>query len=147
MGIIYSYLTFNGNCRQAMQFYQRCLGGGLVFQTVGASSGSDKMPVKIKKYILHATLTNDNIVLMATDMVSANGLQKGNAISLMLNCNSEQEIKLFYKKLSRGGQQTNALQDTFWGAVFGGLTDKFGTNWLLNYNKHATQTTHKKSTI
>ncbi|MEO6232503.1 MAG: VOC family protein [Ferruginibacter sp.] len=145
MGNINSYLTFGGNCRQAMQFYKSCLGGELIFQTVGASSIADEMPLKMKKFILHSTLTNDNMILMATDMVSANGLKKGNAVSLMLNCNNEQELKLFYKKLSRGGQQTHPPEDTFWGAVFGGLTDKFGIHWLLNCNKQATQINHQKS--
>ncbi len=138
MKTIYSYLNFNGNCREAMEFYKNCLGGKLDFLTIGESPLSKKMPAMMKKCILHSTLTNENIVLMGTDMISEKGLVKGNAISLMLNCASEKEIKDHYKKLSRGGEQTHPLENTFWGAIFGGLTDKFGNHWLLNFNKGKT---------
>jgi PhnB protein len=129
------YLTFNGNCREAMTFYKKCLGGELVFQTIGESPLSEKMPKKMKDCILHCTLTNGTLLLMGSDVISANGLIKGNAVSLSLNCNSEKEIRTIYKKLSEGGVATHPLEDTFWGALFGGLTDKFGNHWLLNYNK------------
>jgi PhnB protein len=133
---INSYLTFNGNCREAMTFYQKCLGGKLFFQTVGESPMSDKMPKKMKNCILHSTLTNGLLLLMGSDMVGENGLLKGNAVSLILNCASEKEIRICYKKLSQGGEQTHPLENTFWDAIFGGLTDKYGNNWMLNYNKN-----------
>ncbi len=56
--MINSYLTFSGNCREAMRFYQECLGGELQIQTIGDSPMAAKMPKKMKNYILHATLTN-----------------------------------------------------------------------------------------
>jgi PhnB protein len=135
MSTITSYLTFNGNCREAMTFYKNCLGGELTFQTIGESPLSKKMPEKMKECILHSTLTNGSLLLMGSDMVSENGLIKGNAVSLTLNCDSEKEIKNWYKKLSAGGQATHPLEDSFWGALFGGLTDRYGNHWLLNYNK------------
>lgn len=130
---INSYLTFNGNCREAMTFYKECLGGELVLQTIGESPMADKMPVKMKESILHSTLTKDNLVLMGSDMCDENGLIKGNSVSLMLNCSSEEEIKACYANLSKGGEATHPLEQTFWGALFGDLTDKFGNHWLLNY--------------
>lgn len=130
---INSYLTFNGDCREAMTFYKDCLGGELTFQTVGESPLSEKMPERMKKVILHATLINDELILMASDMVSEKGLASGNAVSLMLNCSSEAEIKDVYKKLSKGGQKNHPLEITFWGALFGDLTDKYGNHWLLHY--------------
>jgi PhnB protein len=133
MKFITSYLTFNGNCREAMIFYKQCFGGELIFQTVGESPMSEKMPRKMRDYILHSTLTNGRILLMGSDMVGENGLFKGNAVSLVLNCTSEKEIKGCYKKLSAGGQAKHPLEDTFWGALFGNLTDKFGNHWILNY--------------
>ena len=66
---INSYLTFNGNCREAMNFYKECLGGELVLQTIGDSPLSEKMPAKMKDSILHSTLTKDNLVLLGSDMV------------------------------------------------------------------------------
>jgi PhnB protein len=129
------YLTFGGNCRQAMNFYKSCIGGSLSLQTVGESPVAETMPPRMKEYILHSTLVKDDLVLMATDCVGPDGLVKGNAVSLCINCSSEKEIKSFYKKLSSGGKATQPLQNTFWGATFGGLTDKYGNLWLLNYNK------------
>jgi PhnB protein len=136
---INSYLTFNGNCREAMTFYKTCFGGELTFQTIGESSLSDKMPAKMKGCILHAELKKEALVILASDMVSENGLIKGNSVSLMLNCGSEKELKTFYARLASGGESTHPLENTFWGALFGGLTDKFGNNWLLHFDKKQKQ--------
>jgi PhnB protein len=133
---INSYLTFNGNCREAMTFYNECLGGELEFQTVGESPMAEKLPQQMKESILHSTLTKGVLVLMGSDMVCDNGLVKGNSVSLMLNCSSEAEIKNCYAKLSTGGKATNPLEDTFWGAIFGNLTDKFGHHWILHFQKN-----------
>ena len=130
---INSYLTFNGNCREAMNFYKECLGGELVLQTIAESPMSEKMPPKMRQSILHSTLTNDKMILMASDMVDETGLIKGNSVSLMLNCSSEEEIKKCYASLSKGGEATHPLEHTFWGALFGDLTDKFGNHWLLHF--------------
>lgn len=132
---INSYLTFNGNCREAMSFYKECLGGKLTLQTIGESPLSEKMPKKMKDCILHSTLTNDNLVVMGSDMVPDNGLVKGNSVSLLLKCSSEQEIKNLYKKLSSGGKSKHPLKNTFWGALFADLTDKFGNRWLLHFQQ------------
>jgi len=133
---VISYLTFNGNCREAMEFYKACVGGELNFQTIGESPMSEKMPKKMKNSILQATLTNGNVVIMATDITPQNGLVKGNNISLMLDCSSEAEIETLYKKLLVGGHANHPLEDTFWGALFGDVTDKYGIHWLLNFNKN-----------
>jgi len=139
MSQINAYLTFNGNCREAMTFYKKCLGGELVLQTIGDSPMANKMPPQMKQNVLHSTLTKGALLIMASDMVSEQGLRKGNAVSLMLNCNSEEEIKTCYDSLSRGGEATHPLENTFWGAVFGDLTDRFGNHWLLNYDKNQKQ--------
>ena len=99
---------------------------------------AEKLPAKMKKSILHSTLTKNVLVLMASDMVSESGLIKGNSISLMLNCSSEKEIQSLYKKLSNGGKATHPLENTFWGALFGGLTDKYGNQWLLHFDNRKT---------
>jgi PhnB protein len=135
MKFVAPYLTFTGNCREAMTFYKKCLGGELFFQTVGESPGSDKMAKKMKDCILHSTLNNGNLLLMGSDMVSENGLVKGNAISLVLNCTDEEEVRRCYEKLSRGGEQTHPLKYAFLHILVGGLTDKFGNHWILNCNK------------
>ena len=132
---INAYLTFSGNCREAMNFYKDSLGGELTLQTIGESPLADKMPAQMKECILHSTLVKDNLVLMGSDMVSDKGLIRGNAVSMAINCSSEEEIKACYERLSAGGNKDHALEETFWGATFGDLTDKYGNHWLLNYEK------------
>jgi len=132
---INTYLTFSGNCREAMSFYKDCIGGELTFQTLGESPMADNMTTRMKDSILHATLINGGVIIMASDMVGESGLTKGNSVSLMLNCNSEEEIKSCYEKLSADGEANHPLEDTFWGAIFGGFTDKYGNHWLLNYTR------------
>ena len=119
-----------------MTFYQGCLGGELTFETIGESVIVDKMPSIMKRSIMRAVLAKDDLVIMATDMVEECGLIKGNSISMMLNCSSEDEARAFYLKLSAGGKASHPLQETFWGALFGDLTDRFGNNWLINYDKN-----------
>ena len=118
-----------------MNFYKDCLGGELVLQTIGESPLADKMPPQMKESILHGTLTKDGLVLMASDMVGEKGLAKGNSVSLMLNCSSEEEIKTYYAKLVTGGNADHPLEVSFWGALFGDLTDKYGNHWLLHFDK------------
>ncbi len=136
MAKINTYLTFNGNCREAMTFYKDCLGGELILQTIGDSPLADTMPKDMKEYILHSTLVADALVLMASDMVPESGLMKGNAVSLMLECGDEAEIRLNYERLSAGGQRTHELEYTFYGAIMGDFTDQFGNHWLLHYFKN-----------
>ncbi len=133
---INSYLTFNGNCRDAMTFYKTCLGGELMLQTIGESPLSEQMPPQMQACILHSTLTTEGFVLMGSDMTPETGLSKGNAVSLMLNCSNEVEINALFKALSEGGTVKHPLETTFWGALFGDLTDKFGNNWILNFDKN-----------
>jgi len=118
-----------------MNFYRECLGGELMLQTIGESPMADKMPTSMKDLILHSTLSRGGLVLMGSDMVPDHGLIKGNAVSMSLNCSSEEEIEMFYRKLSEGGKADHPLEDTFWGALFGDLTDRFGNHWLLNYER------------
>lgn len=135
MAHINPYLSFNGNCRDAMHFYQACLGGELFLQTIGESPLSEQLPEHMKICILHATVTNGALVLMGSDMVGEKGLHQGNAVSLCLQCSSEEEIRTVYARLAEGGEATHPLETTFWGALFGGLTDKFGKHWLLNFDQ------------
>lgn len=126
------YLTFNGNCREAMKFYQKCLGGKLHFQTAGESPGSGRMSAKMKKTIIHASLTDENFVLTGSDIVEGQGLVKGNAIAISISFTSEKALRSCYKKLSYDAVQKYPVQHNFYGILFGSLTDRFGNHWLLN---------------
>lgn len=135
---IRSYLTFSGNCREAMHFYKECLGGELKLQTIGDSPLASKMPERMHQWILHATLTHGSAVLMGTDMVQDEGRIRGNAVSMMLDCSSEEETRAAFEKLSSGGGEVlHPLETSFWGALFGDLKDKYGNTWLLHFDQHA----------
>ena len=129
------YLNFNGKCREAMTFYQQCLGGELVMQKVSESPMAAQLSSEEGANILHSALTHDNLVLMGSDMMGAS-LVRGNDITLCLNCQDDEEITTFFTNLSKGGHEKTPLHQTFWGATYGELTDKFGINWMLNYNKN-----------
>ena len=132
---IAAYLNFDGKCREAMTFYHECLGGELTMQKVSESPMAAQLPSELSAGILHSTLTRDNIVLMGSDMLGAK-LVNGNAISLCLNCSSDEEINDFFDKLASGGNVKMPLHQTFWGATYGELTDKFGMNWMFNHMKN-----------
>jgi PhnB protein len=129
------YLNFNGNCREAMNFYKDCLGGELVLQPIKGSPMEAQCPAGTENQIMHSSLTGEGFVLMASDMLSPGGYQPGNNFSLTINCSSEEQVHSLFSKLSAGGSVFQPLQEQFWGALFGMLTDKFGTRWMLNCEK------------
>ena len=132
---INAYLSFSGNCREALAFYKVCLGGALSLQTVAGSPMEAGCPGAMKHQILHGSLTRNGLILMGSDMVGPEGLMKGNNISLSLSCSSEREINQFFSALSEGGKVIEPLKLQFWGAMFGVLTDKFGIRWMLTYEE------------
>ena len=137
MALINAYINFEGNCREVMTFYKECFGGELNMQTIEGSPIEAQCPAAIKHQILHASLSKDELLLMGSDMQEPGGnFTKGNNIALSLNCSSDDEIKTYFSKLSEGGRISHNLMESFWGATFGVLTDKFGIRWMLNYDKN-----------
>jgi PhnB protein len=128
------YLFFPGNCREAMTFYQQSLGGDLHLQTIGDSTVGEQSPVEVRQNILHSRLNKGEFVLLASDMMDAREIRRGNATVLCLNCSSEDEINTAFANLSAGGTVTSALRKEFWGGTFGTLTDKFGVDWMFSYD-------------
>ena len=96
---INAYLNFNGQTREAMTFYKECLGGELVMQKISESPMAARVPSEMGVKILHSSLTKENLILMASDMMG-NNIVKGNSIALCVNCSSDDEINSFYKNLS-----------------------------------------------
>jgi len=133
MSAINSYLTFNGNCREAMTFYQQCLGGELLFETMGDSPMSARIPCAFKSLVVQATLTRGDWTIVGSDMANEKGLKKGNAVAMMLHCDSVEEARSVYRKLVCEGEATHPLDESHWGGLFGDLVDKFGNHWLIQY--------------
>ena len=132
MASLNAYLVFNGNCREAMSFYKSCLGGELILNTVGNSPLAAQMPAGRHDKILHSVLASGKMVLMGSDMVAEEGSKPGNTISLCLICDSRDEIKNLFSKLSERGRVRHPLKEEFFG-TFGDLTDRFGVNWMLMF--------------
>lgn len=126
------YLRFNDEkCREAMTFYKECIGGELTFQTVG-ESGAPDMPAEIKDRIMHASLKNGGVVFYAADMMRDKAVV-GDNVSLSLDCENEKEARSLFEKLSEGGEIFSPLKEEFWGSLFGMFTDKFGVEWMINF--------------
>jgi len=130
-----TYLNFDGNCREAMQFYERCFGGELFLMKF--SEGGANVPPESQDRIMHSRLSFGAAQLMASDTVPGQGLpyRQGTNYWIMVPCESANEIDRIFSALSDKGQATMPLQSTFWAARFGILTDQFGINWMLNFEK------------
>jgi len=134
MAILTPYVTFRGNCREAMIFYKDSFGGELTFQTVGETPSDIRYPPGAEDQIMHATLITGDIIIMASDMISRAGFTLGTNISLSLTCDSLEQIEKIFFSLSKGGNIKDQLSRRPWGAFFGVITDRFGITWMLSYD-------------
>lgn len=134
MEAIVPYLNFNGNAAEALEFYSKALEGSVAFsQTFGDSP----MPVAEdqKNRIMHATFKAGDLVFMCSDTNDQMGqVSAGTNVSLSLNFSDVERMDKIFHALSEGGNITMPLQDTFWGARFGMITDKYGFHWMFNHD-------------
>jgi PhnB protein len=130
-----TYLTFDGNCREAMKFYAKCLGAEL--ELMSFSDAPMEVPKESKDRIMHAKLTKGSAVLMASDTMPGMPFQQGNNFSIAVSCESAQETERLFTAFGENGKVTMVLHETFWAARFGMLTDQFGINWMFNLDKPA----------
>jgi len=127
------YITFDGQCRDAMTFYLECLGGKLELMVIEESPMADQFPPAMQKSILHASLTIDALIILGSDMEGNNGLVKGNNLTLSLSCSSQEEMNHVFSALSTGGKVHCPLEDFFAGRM-GTLEDKFGIHWSVFFD-------------
>ncbi|HVU56802.1 MAG TPA: VOC family protein [Puia sp.] len=132
---INAYLNFNGRCREAMKFYQECLGGELTLQRVSESPMAAQLSATAGANILHSVLVRDGLVLMGSDMLG-DALKKGNEVMLCLQCSAAEELYATFERLAIDGQIRIPLHQTVWGATYGELTDKFGMHWRFHYSRN-----------
>ena len=124
------YISFDGNARQAMEFYQGVLGGNLALNTFG-ESGSPDSPDADK--IMHAMLETDNgFTLMGSDTPPGMEHNPGTNISVSLSGDDAGELHGYWEKLSDGGTVSVPLEKQMWGDEFGMLIDRFGIGWMVN---------------
>ncbi|MDP4268261.1 MAG: glyoxalase/bleomycin resistance/extradiol dioxygenase family protein [Bacteroidota bacterium] len=126
------YLTFNGNCEEALNFYRDCLNGEIVDKQYYENSLM-QVPENYKRKILHAKINFGNNTLYMSDIMPDNKLITGNNISLSIEMTNLNYMETVFNKLSANGKVTMPIQNTFWGSKYGILRDKFGINWMFNY--------------
>lgn len=133
MEAIVPYLTFNGNAVEALAFYRKSLTGNVTFQQTYAEAKMETHD-DYKDKIMHAIFKAGDLIFMVSDVQPGQPVSDGTNLSLSLNFNEQSEFEKTFAALSEGGKVTMELQDTFWGAKFGMLTDKFGFNWMFNHD-------------
>lgn len=137
MAVLNPYLNFAGNTEEAFKFYKTVFGGDFKFlQRFKDTPESGRVPANEKDMIMHVALpVGKGNTLMATDALESMGhkLTVGNNINLSLEAESKEEAEKLFNGLLLGGKVTMPLGDTFWGAHFGMVTDKFGIQWMVNY--------------
>jgi PhnB protein len=133
MQAITPYINFNGNGAEALAFYAKALDGKIVHSQTFGESG---MPISedAKNRIMHALFEADKLQFMISDCQPGKEVTSGSQVHLSLNFDSLDLINKTFTNLSDGGSITMELQDTFWGARFGMLVDKFGVNWMFNFD-------------
>ncbi len=124
------YLRFNGNCREAMEFYRDCLGGELKIMTAADSTMASQLPAEMKNNVMHSTLEKEGMVIMASDNMGQGRIIKGNMIALSITSTSKEEIEKYFSRLSEGGSKIQPIQQTFFG-WYGDFKDRFGVNWMF----------------
>lgn len=148
MATINAYLTFDGTCEEAFNFYKSVFGGDFPmvrkFGDMPPQEGMPPISDEVKNRIMHMSLPiSAETVLMGSDtMPGIHDHQVGNNISLSINTDSREEADLIFTGLFAGGKVSMPLADTFWGAYFGMWTDKFGINWMVNYDDPAKVQAH-----
>lgn len=137
MASINPYLTFSGNCEEAFTFYRSVFGGEFTnFQRFSDNPSEQKQSEVEGKKIMHVALPiGEGSIIMGSDQPDAYGKPTtGNNFSISITTESEEESNRIFNKISAGGKITMPLEKTFWGAYFGMLTDKFGIQWMVNYD-------------
>lgn len=125
------YITFTGNCKEAMEFYKETLGGEIL-TLMHFDEGPMEVPENFKKKVMHCEFKFDDNMLMASDATPDTNLTTGNNVTLAVGTNDLDKTETWFNNLAADGKVTMPLQEAFWGATFGMLTDKFGINWMFN---------------
>ena len=128
------YVIFDGQCEQALKFYEKALGGKVEIMKWGGSP-AEEMAVN-KDWVLHATFKGKGFSFLASDRgKDSTPPSQDGMIWLTLNFATEGEEENIFQAMGEGGQVVMPMSDTFWGARFGMLKDKFGIGWMFNCEK------------
>lgn len=140
MTSINPYLVFNGNCEAAFLFYQSVFGTEFTmmgkFKDMPLDKNSPKLSEEDANRVMHVSLPIGETVLMGSDSNTASGdVVFGGNVSISINTESVAEADRLFNGLSAGGNPFMPMSKTFWGAYFGMFIDKFGINWMVNFDE------------
>ncbi|WP_406845220.1 VOC family protein [Flavobacterium soyae] len=143
MTTVNPYLVFNGNCEEAFLHYKSVFGGEFSYigrfkeMPAAEDGGCTEVSEKDANRIMHVSLPIGNTILMGSDSSEQSGDVKfGGNFSVSVNVKSTEEADLIFNGLSEGGNVFMPMDKTFWGAYFGMFTDKFGINWMVNFDEN-----------
>jgi PhnB protein len=129
------YLFFEGNCEKALNYYKDVFGGEVEGLSRWSEMPKDAQgpPVtpETANRVMHANFRAPGVAFMASDATPEKRYGEG-SISLSIGTNNVAEAERVFNLLADGGKVEMPMQDTFWGARFGMLTDKFGIDWMIN---------------
>ncbi|MFJ8079010.1 VOC family protein [Streptomyces sp. NPDC096205] len=124
------YLSFDGDARQAMEFYKEVFGGTLTLNTY-ADFGPEGVPQPDN--IMHAMLeTSAGFTLMGADSPPGMEVKAGNNIAVSVSGDDDAALRGYWEKLSADSQVSVPLDKQMWGDVFGMCTDRFGVSWMID---------------
>jgi PhnB protein len=124
------YVSFDGNARQAMEFYKGVFGGDLTVNTFG-EFGAPDTPDADK--VMHSQLESPGgFTLMGSDTPSGMQRNPGDTITISLSGTDADELRGYWEKLSAGGTVTMPLEKQMWGDEFGMCVDRFGVPWMVD---------------
>jgi PhnB protein len=128
------YLTFNGNCREAVEYYAEVFGTEKpqIMNFGDAPKMDFPVPEEAKNLVLHTHLTIEGSNVMFSDNFPGSPFVAGNNIALTLINKDENRLKTIFNKLKEDGQVQMELQETFWSKCYGMVTDKFGIHWQVS---------------
>lgn len=143
MARVSTYVNFPGNTEEVFNFYRSAfktdfINGVQRFGDIPADPNHPPVADNVKKMVLHIELPLlGGHVLMGTDAPKEMGftVTQGNNMHINLEPESRKEADRLFKELSAGGKIEMPIQDMFWGAYFGSFTDKYGINWMINYQE------------
>ncbi|MEC4570782.1 VOC family protein [Streptomyces virginiae] len=127
------YISFDGDARQAMEFYREVFGGTLSLHTYGDIGGADAGDAAAAEKIMHGMLeTTGGFTLMGADNPPGTQHSPGNNIAVSVSGEDAAELRGYWDGLCGGGTVSVPLEKQMWGDVFGMCTDRFGITWLVN---------------
>jgi PhnB protein len=128
---IQSYLSFKGNCQEALNYYQNVFGGEVINRQTYEESNID-IPGNYRNKLQHAELKGNGFHIMGYDASPDTPITDGTNIQMSIDLESEDKGKSLFNELAKGGKVHTPFQKTNWDANYGRITDQFGINWMIN---------------